>query len=197
MNLHGGISFSAEQTVHGKSLVPHLGMRSRTSAMLPAKRASSAVSTRRQWHLCRCSTHCRMYSVLSCPRVMMQDMQSPSYVCAEGKALYLGWPGEADWNTCAGRRAKLLPNRLAGTLQGARVGARRYTSARSHRSDVQHCAALCAIRGMMWTQGTGAAGMQMPAAHLTSSMFSVPLCWTPGVSVSLGLGKPFRQCIHW
>ena len=94
-------------------------------------------------------------------------------MCAEGRALYLGWPGGADWNTCAGRRVRLLPKRLAGTLQGARVGARRYTSARSHRSEVQHCTALqairpsllhpaahsCTYRGMKWRHGQGAARM--------------------------------------
>ena len=105
----------------------------------------------------------------------------PAMCVLKGGALYLGWPGEADWNTCAGRRASLLPNLVAGTLQGARVGARRYTSARSHKSDVHHCAALCAIRGIMWMQGSGAAGMQMSAAYLILNMFSVPLCWAPGV----------------
>ena len=46
---------------------------------------------------------------------------------------------------------------------------------------MQHCAALCAIRGMMCTQDLGAAGTQMSAVHLTLSMFSMPLCWTTGV----------------
>ena len=47
---------------------------------------------------------------------------------------------------------------------------------------MQHCAALCAIRGMMCTQDLGATvSCQMSAVHLTLSMFSMPLCWTTGV----------------
>ena len=62
---------------------------------------------------------------------------------------------------------------------------------------MQHCTPLWAIKSMMRVQGSGAAGTQMSAAHLTLSMISMLLCCYQACRPAWALAVPSGQCICW